>query len=262
MIASLSRMPGLGQQRSSLEMTHRTHDRTCKLTDAHTRAEVAAAIARCGRNIPGVRFLPWVGSNYGKGDFVYNKRLLVLGVSHYEWCELCWETGKKRAADLTCRCVAEHAIDGSKTIPHWHSIDGALTGRDLDQADRYRLWHKIAYYNYVQQMVGFFPGGGRPPRATSAMYRNAQAPFREVLNLLSPDIVIVLGPTLWKKLPEEDGNLPTIEADGKSIERCFYKIGDKRIMACCVLHPAARFNGLGKGWFSALRSTIMGTAPE
>lgn len=238
-------------------MENSQHHPTCKLTDKAEKVEVASALNRCSGNIPGVLFFPWIGRNYGQGSYVNNKRVLILGDSHYEWCPLCAKTGRERGRDLTCRCVAELVVNNRDSIQHWHNIEYAMTGLRLDQEQRYQLWNMVSYYNFVQKTVGLFEGGGRPPKATSQMYKDAQQPFLEVLKSLSPEIVIVLGYTLWPRLPDEgpDGKLPDLEVDGKKLVRCRYEDGGKYTIACRVRHPAA---GLGKPWFPVIRSAIAG----
>ena len=137
----------------------------------------------------------------------------------------------------------------------WRNIEYALTGECLEQPRRAEFWNGVVYYNFVQKIVGLPEEGGRPPKPTRQMWDEAQPLFMEVLMSLSPDIVIVLGFTLWSELPEEahEGQLASINEAGKELERCRYHVGRKDIIACRVRHPAA---GLGSTWNPVLRKAI------
>jgi len=229
------------------------HHPTCQATNPQEIKVTYEALMRAPKNLEGVRFVPWVGKSYRKNNLFNDKRLLILGESHYEWCALCWKKHIQRGKDLTCGCIAEHLIDGTNSISHWRIVEYALTGKILDEAERTYFWHSVAYYNFIQELVGYFGGGGRPPKATSQMRENSEQPFIEVIKILSPDIIIVLGYTLWNCLPHEDGTLKPITKNGKKMERCYYLLNDKKTIACRVRHPAA---GLGSTWYPVISKAI------
>jgi hypothetical protein len=235
-------------------MTCLKHHESCSL-DPKIAPELELAKARVPKEIQGLQFVPWVGRDYGHDPLPGTRRLLILGESHYEWCKACWGESRQRGSDLTCRCVAERIVlDDNKSIQHWRNIEYALMANRPDRVDRQAFWHGVAYYNYVQSVVGFFAGGGRPPKPTAQMWRDAEATFLKVVEQLVPDLVVVLGFGLWKKLPNPTGRLTAICAIGKEIERCAYAIrGRKTVVACRVRHPAA---GLGATWAPALNKAV------
>jgi len=228
-------------------MKNLKHHKDCQEQDFHIIEEVERAVARTPKDLSGVNFVPWIGDTYGiKGPFG-TKRLLVLGESHYEWCKACWKAGIERGHDLTCRVIVERILRNDKeSIQHWRNIEYALQRDPLDGLRRAAFWHGIAYYNFIQKTVGFFEGGGRPPKPAQEMWDNGERAFKEVIRWLQPDIIVVLGFGLWEKLPDEgvEGKLKPLTAAGKTLERCsYFDVGGNRtVIACRVRHPAA---GLG-----------------
>lgn len=232
------------------------HDSNCQMTDPGEIQETEAAVSRVPKDLSNIRFVPWIGRKYGRSGLFADKRIMILGESHYEWCELCAKNGTPRGKDLTCWCVAELVVGKTEyKQQHWRKIEYALTGKYLEQPRRAEFWSSVVYYNYVQEIVGLYPEAGRAPPPTRQMWEEAKPLFLEVLKSLSPDLVIVLGFGLWTKLPDEgpDGQLPPINEADKELERCRYHIGRKDIIACRVRHPAA---GLGSTWYPVLRTTI------
>lgn len=66
--------------------------------------------------------------------------------------------------------------------------------------ERFETWQHVAFYNFVQEIVG--EGSRIPP--TPEAWKAAEAPFFEVVRELDPDVILVLGNRLWDKVP----NLP------------------------------------------------------
>ena len=170
------------------------HDSECK-----PRPDLLSAIEKAVARSPavmGTRFLPWVGQKYDKSGAFGRKRVLVVGASHYEWCKKCAMEKVERGEDTTCRCV----IDGFQPdgIQHWRNIEYAFFGKPIDRTTREAFWQAIAYYNFVQRIVGFWAGGRkRAPSPTPAMWHEARSLFPTVLRALRPDLVVVLGSIVW-----------------------------------------------------------------
>ena len=233
------------------------HDRSCEVTEGVVVAEIASAVARVNDSLHDLCWLPWIGRSYGHIGIFGDKRVLILGESHYEWCPECWSTKAPRPSSLTCRCVAERMIlDDSSTIQHWKNIEYALTGGRLSEPQRREFWNSVAYYNFVQTIVGEYAGGPKRPRPSPQMYASSSEAFLRVLESLTPDVVIVLGFTLWPRLPDDgpNGKLSVLIKDGKELQRCQYLLSTgKQVLACRVRHPSA---GLGRPWFPVIEKAI------
>ena len=237
-------------------MNQQNHDEYCKVSPV-VRCEIKQAMHRADNILFGVKlgFVPWIGNFYGNSEFFGQKRILVLGVSHYEWCKAC--RNAKRGQDLTCRCVAEVLF--SEPSQHWLKIQYALTGEKANDAEsRKRFWHSVAYYNYIPEIVGYWDkeNQDRSPAPTAEMWDEAEKFFLKVISQIKPDLVVVLGYTLWDELPLEDKLLSTLIAGDKQLERCSYSnsIGsEKPVVACRVRNTAA---GLGLPWHPVLKKCI------
>lgn len=144
-------------------------------------------------NLVGVVFDPWVGSRYESSD-VFGVRVLVLGKSHYgKASELC-----TAFTSTVVRNLAQGRRDTFFT-----KVSKVLLGLDddsnLGDEARAEIWEHVAFYNYVQQLVGDSAGS----RPTSEMWAAAAAPFLGILKELQPQAVLVLGKVLEAHLPAD-----------------------------------------------------------
>ena len=110
----------------------------------------------------------WIGSSYQESS----PKVLILGESDYG--------GTDRL---------------EKYIPQW--LDGEphdqtfarISNSFAASITRDQFWQTIAFYNFVPGMVG----EERKDRPTKAMYMQAKVVLPEVLSILNPDGVLVLG---------------------------------------------------------------------
>lgn len=138
-------------------------------------------------NLPGVKFLPFVGEKYHNSR--YGVRVLVLGESHYGMTE---DSGP----GFTQKIIRENAyVPG---FAFFSKLTNVLRGRIDWPTDKERreIWQHVAFYNFVQEFVG----GGSRIAPTPAMWQAAQAPFLEVVRALEPDVILVLGARLWQNV--------------------------------------------------------------
>lgn len=147
-----------------------------------------------------IKFKPWVGSNYTTNNF--GARILILGESHYGSPE---DEYEDYTIDVVKMWGQENRLAFftkiAKTLLNYDSSDY------LNEHERYALWENVSFYNYVQAIVG----EGARIRPTGEMWQKSEVAFREVIERLNPQIIIVLG----KELSD---NLPVIPED---IEVCF-----------------------------------------
>lgn len=182
------------------------------------------------------RFQPW--RPLGPDPRFEGVRLLVLGESHYEEVS---DTYKFLDADAACDLTQELVLKwGAK--PEGRQVFFAnlftmLSGKlwASDSPDLAPFWETIYFYNYVQWLV---PGGaGHSP--SSLMWTAAEQPFRDVLEEIVPDAVLVLGQRLWDNMPKQDEDLAARpEALGLI---CGYRLkGGKVVPAAHTRHPSSR----------------------
>ena len=170
-------------------------------------------------NLVGVVFDPWVGSKYESSN-VFGVRVLLLGESHYgKPSELC--------TAFTADVVRKWAQ--SRPDPFFTKVSRVLLGLDenarLSDEARAEIWEHVAFYNYIQQLVG----DTSARRPTSGMWAGAAAPFLGILRELRPNAVLVLGKAVEqhlpadfpKEIPKASTYHPSSRVDPRSGERYF-----------------------------------------
>jgi hypothetical protein len=146
-----------------------------------------------------MQFEPWIGEHYAS-EGLHGIRVLALGESHYA------EPGLARPT-FTSDVVRECVFEGR--APYFTKVAKLLLGQGSGEYlpnDALRdTWSRIAFYNYVQQMLP-----APRVRPTDAMWHEAQTLFPTVLEQLQPHLIVVMGKHLreWFAPP-------------KGIEVCF-----------------------------------------
>lgn len=157
-------------------------------------------------------FKPWVGPKYASADNHFDRRLLVLGESHYG------PVGAE-CPDTTIEVVQRYTQGGAR-LAFFTKIAKVLLGLDgttwLSNALLMETFQNIAFYNYIPMFVGDYAR----QRPTSEMWEAGRTPFIKVLDQLQPQLVIILGKTLNHHVPELPGNT----------QRCF------------IQHPSTGFS--------------------
>jgi len=134
-----------------------------------------------------IRFEPYVGERYNNSG--YGIRLLVVGESHYD-------DDSSAGSDFTSYVVEQNAFEAGTSF--FTKLTKLLKGSDaaLTDEDRVEAWKHVAFYNYVQEIVG----DAARISPTKEMWRAAREPFEEVVNRLRPDVILVLGVNLWNQM--------------------------------------------------------------
>ncbi|GAB3566094.1 hypothetical protein GCM10027578_14700 [Spirosoma luteolum] len=141
-------------------------------------------------------FQPWVGENYS----TQSPKILVLGESHYGKDE--WYT-----PEFTQGVIKDWALCQKGTRSFFTKIAKILLGKPhewISLEEKHDLWHRVAFYNYVQEFVGVGPR----MRPTPAMWTDAEDAFEYVMKQLTPDIVIVMGKELGWHVRTFEKNYP------------------------------------------------------
>lgn len=228
------------------------HHKTCfrNLNDPVLLAAIEEAARRVPKALKDRPTWPWIGRHFGRSRLFNGARVLILGHSHYEWCEAC-KPGRppEEQKRLTCYCVAERAIAHENAYDrHWPNIENSFIGKAANGEERQRFWNSVAYANYVLRIL-------REPKAnpTADMWNEAEKAFFPLLDHVAPDRLFVLGEAVWSHLPKEDRALGPVCKNDRQIERCLYLRGNRKVIAYRLRHPRA---GLGDPWHSAIEAVL------
>ena len=189
-----------------------------------------------------VYFKPWRGDNYQSGHR-FGKRVLVLGEAHYEWDK----NMPLLPPDLTIQCIEEQISGEERPIAFWTKIAIAFLNEHPSVEDKREFWHSLAFYNYIQESVGFGPR----VRPTEEMWEKAREPFNEVLSELRPQFIAVLGYRLWEKIPEDGSQGPPVsDAYGNDVHIWRYQHPEGKAWAFRMMHPSGPFSS--RSWHTPL----------
>lgn len=139
-----------------------------------------------------VKVHPWCGDDYEKPT-IFPYRTLFLGESNYTKPE---EFGP----DLVISCVRDDIGDDKNRdttgfCKFSTKIRRVIFGRDTKIGPE-EFWRNAAFYNFVQYRVG----GKSKERPTSQMWIDSVKPFAEVVTMLKPERILVLGKGNWSNL--------------------------------------------------------------
>jgi hypothetical protein len=200
-----------------------------------------------------VIFKPWVGAQYEEG-FKGNK-LLVLGESHYcsEDCkecnvEACMKKGYSEEdyynQTIEGICGYLHAYEGARFQQTFLCFERAVLGKVASNEEQESFWNHLAFYNYVQNNL--HKEAGCRTNLGSADSANSEVAFKEILETLNPNKVIVWGKRLYNYLlPAWDGFESEVKTDNGCTRVWTYTINGKRIPCMVVNHPSTPS---GKSW--------------
>ena len=132
-----------------------------------------------------MRFEPWIGEKYFT-EGLSGVRVLALGESHYGDLESTNST-------FTTEVVREWVYEGR--LAYFTKVAKLLRGIGVgiympDGLLR-DTWDRIAFYNYVQQMLP-----APRVRPTDVMWKEAQEIFPFVIDKLQPQLIVVMGKQL------------------------------------------------------------------
>lgn len=200
-----------------------------------------------------VKFRPWIGENYHT-DGIFGKKILVLGESHY-----CKEDKNRNPACIAlghcsydcmnedCYSQTQDELEiisnnysGERYQQSFMTTAKSVMGKELTNAEVSLFWKNVAFYNYMQHSQS------GPTRPIEFNHDYSEA-FRDVLESLMPDYIIVWGVRLWKNfLPGWNGVRSEITLEnGDKAPAWTYNIKGKEIHAICVHHPCI---GKGRKW--------------
>lgn len=204
-----------------------------------------------------VFFRPWVGSSYNSCG-IFSKKILVIGEAHI--CGGCPTCGIKynpycediSTPEIITSYLKDHQGKWSRTF---RKFERALVGYSTDNEQSEAIWNSIAFYNYIQ--VSMNEARTKP---SFDLFKEGEMPFWEVVNYLSPDLIICWGKTrMYDNMPStnwEKGD----PIKHENIEALFgkYSINNGQmaiaIPTLWIAHPSSSFSW--KKWHNIIKTLI------
>ncbi|MDW3688520.1 hypothetical protein RA280_43730 [Cupriavidus sp. CV2] len=153
-----------------------------------------------------VKFEPWIGANYATTGF-RGLRLMLLGESHYGPAHHV----RRNVTAETVRWLGQKAKGRFFTTTAC-SLLGLSGAHLLNAEDRAALWEQVVFYNFVQE---FLPSPGDRPSPEA--WRAASKALPEVVDVVRPDVIVVLGKGMQAWLPLLPDDIVTIRVNHPSI---------------------------------------------
>jgi hypothetical protein len=173
-----------------------------------------------------VYFQPWEGMNYHKSK---NNRLLVLGESHYYPGVAPKGFTNELIGDYT-KCEWSHR--------YWTNIMQVIEGKKHSEIDRVAFWSRIAFYNYVQEIVSDCPGVA----PSSKMWQRAEGPFFQVLDHLKPSHVLALSKRLWDSMSSKGKSGKMLKVKDITRDTWIFNYQGGSAFATWLRHPSYGFS--------------------
>ncbi len=182
---------------------------------------------------------PWVGAEYWKTG------LLLLGESVYllEKDGVLVDRGPRHAIHLVEDCFDNpHLFRGFIA-----TVSRGICGvPDPSPTHLREAWSRVAFTNYVATPVGI----GASTRPSEPQWAAAKAEFPALLERLKPRRIIVLGKTMWSRMPGVD-LMYTDDVQG-------YRLSDGSMAVCWALHHPSR----GLSWRTLAAVIQFACGPE
>lgn len=141
-----------------------------------------------------VRFIPYCGELYWEG--LDGERVLLLGESHYR------KEGLSDSLEVTRPFTQDHFREMALPVrkggdgPFFKALDLVLVGQqDFDLQEAADSWKRVAFMNLSQSLAG--SQANHRPR-NEALREGGDVLVRDILPMLRPDVVLVLGRTAWR----------------------------------------------------------------
>ena len=167
-------------------------------------------------------FNPWIGSRFA-ADGIDGRRLLILGESHHggEGCNY---------AGFTAEVIRKEALgeNGHARRRFFARVQRLVIGGrgGLSDEERTDFWSRVAFYNFIQSALE-----SSRDRPTEEMWQAGQACLPETLEELKPDVVLVLGIELSRKLLPMPSSISVCVVQHPSAPGFTYDEGQPKVRA-------------------------------
>ena len=165
-----------------------------------------------------VKILPWIGKNYKKSP-----KILVLGMATYN---------QARDRRNVVKNMINSLCDGTWTNEKyfWTRTKNVLKEKNEETID---FWNRVSFYEYIQGLV-------KPKKNISEQnWENANEPFLEVLKVLKPDIIAVIGFLTFNRMKNRFKKGKNITKNGNTMETLECNINKRSVYICKIKHTAA-----------------------
>ena len=194
-----------------------------------------------------VFFKPWVGENYSQGYL--GKKVLVLGESHY--CDSIQDKDSQCGNAEKCLKIQEcqeftsnvlgRFFDYKKGVGNrepWMTAFTRFTniflGEQVKSSELLEFWDNVMFFNYVQIAIK-----DKRISPTEKDFATAEKAFFEILEEYKPDLIIVWGDRLWKRMPG-NGTWADFDILNKPGHKFYYyEVAGKKIPAYAIYHPSS-----------------------
>ena len=144
-------------------------------------------------------FKPWVGEKYNE-EGLYGVKILFLGESHYG-------TKGNEKPETTINVVKRLALCEERCHRFFTTTAKLAllknSKNSITKKERKELWNKVAFYNYIQEFVA----NKARVRPSDEMWSFSEKAFLDVIEELQPQLIVVLGKELGRKLPSIPNNI-------------------------------------------------------
>lgn len=186
----------------------------------------------------GLSWHPWIGENYENGG-KFGKKVLILGESHYGTSNDNWFNENLTRLTIQQKIGEAEGEIGKFYKKAFHTnIFKAFNEKPPTNENVKEFWHSVAYFNYVQGSVG----AKARVRPTNNDWKKSFKSVLKTLEILKPDIIVVLGYKLWDSIWNK---FETVEIISESFNknRNVHKLKFlKQPLFFCVKHPSAGFS--------------------
>lgn len=168
-----------------------------------------------------VKVHPWVGSQYNHPD-IFPFKTLILGESNYT-------SEENFNSKLVMECITDHI--GLNEDPNFSRFATktrrVVFGRNTP-INAKTFWENAAFYNFVQYLVG----GASKERPTEQMWEKSADAFNELVGILKPERILVLGVENWRNL------LSHLEHENINQYKSKFNINGNEFLAGYIAHPS------------------------
>ena len=179
-----------------------------------------------------VFYKPWVGAKYKSSK----PRIMLLGESVYG------DVPKEEGSEFVINMI-NAVYTQTWCNPYFTKVTNLLNQLNISwAANEFDCWGNLLFYEYVQE-----PLDSARVRPTTEQWEKSEIAFEEILNEYKPQLILVLGKELYKRLPELNGDIQDnfkYKYNGKEFSsECWkYNVNNKDIYVLEVQHPSSGFS--------------------
>jgi hypothetical protein len=190
-----------------------------------------------------VFFRPWVGSQYGSDSSVFNKKILIIGDSHYtdESEIINWDEDGGHSCDFTTGVMNDYLnpkLEGKWKSTFTKFMNSLVLNSIHSERSPSELWNSVTFYNYLQIPAGATSRLTQYFDYSKEKDRNA---LLEVIEELSPDVIISWGSKVWDALPEDLGYGHYMVSEEFSSFYYKYPYRNREITLLGITHPSTSY---------------------